>query len=1126
MPRRPPAAARELRLTATARARHGLQAALFSLRGDLMTSDLPTVRRVARELDVDAGDLYALGCIHEIQHALIAAHERSAPRPVLSRALASLAAGPPGRVATERVLERYLARFPSPAVAAGRRSPSDDLRGRTGGRSNRTLTLEELLLTALANANPAAAPLQPLFDDRPLARDPAYRRVVERLPGLLPATPGGPGTMPDPGASEPETQDENAAGLDLVTLLRRPAGAEPASLAGQLRWMRDRWPDLVAPYLDQVLLAIDLMAEAARARELAAAARGPFGGGSAEDVPDLAGLGTEPERFSADRDWMPRVVLLAKSAYVWLDQLSRAYGREIRTLDAVPDEELAELARRGFTGLWLIGLWERSRASAEIKRRLGQADAAASAYSLLDYRIADDLGGEAAYASLRDRAWGHGIRLASDMVPNHMGIDSTWVVEHPEWFLGLDTSPFPAYRFAGPDLSPDQRAEIRIEDGYWAQSDAAVVFQRRDPADGAVRYLYHGNDGTGMPWNDTAQLDYLQAQVREQVIRTILDVARRFPIIRFDAAMTLARRHVERLWYPEPGQGGAIPSRAEYALSRAAFLAAMPHEFWREVVDRVAAEVPDTLLLAEAFWLMEGYFVRSLGMHRVYNSAFMHMLRDERNAEYRALIAQTLVFDPRILERYVDFMSNPDERTAVDQFGSGDKYAGVATLLATLPGLPMFGHGQIEGFTEQYGMEFSRARRDETPDPDLRALHEWRIFPLLHRRALFAGAERFRLYDVRGDDGRTLEDVFAYSNRRGDERALVVYHNRFAEAHGWADQAVPFVEPERGDPGAPRTERLAAALGLAVEPGVFYAVRDAVSHRQRLLSGAEIGARGLRVDLGAYGCQVLLDWWELRDGDGLWARLHDRLRGGSVEDLEVARRDLQLEPVQAAYRRLVAPERAGALQAALAPGAGAAPLRAFIAGLAADLEGFPDFAADASAEAGRSGLEDLAVQLARAPVARGLRAELGPQPAAWGGLVLCIVDRALGAAARPAGDPARLDPIRVAALRALGAGEDEASDTVHALQVSETLPAGAPPGAWLADASARVMLGVHAWEGADWLVREPYEALVRWWSVRSWLAGRRPKPSATELRRRGAAAGWRVDRMLAASTIPPPRMLR
>ena len=68
----------------------------------------------------------------------------------------------------------------------------------------------------------------------------------------------------------------------------------------------------------------------------------------------------------------------------------------------------------------------------------------------------------------------------------------------------------------------------------------------------------------------------------------------------------------------------------------------MPEEFWREVVDRVAVEVPGTLLLAEAFWLMEGYFVRTLGMHRVYNSAFMNMMRDEENAKYRSVIKNTL----------------------------------------------------------------------------------------------------------------------------------------------------------------------------------------------------------------------------------------------------------------------------------------------------------------------------------------------------------------------------------------------------------------------------------------------------------------------------------------------------
>ena len=120
------------------------------------------------------------------------------------------------------------------------------------------------------------------------------------------------------------------------------------------------------------------------------------------------------------------------------------------------------------------------------------------------------------------------------------------------------------------------------------------------------------------------------------------------------------------------------------------------------------------LLLAEAFWLLEGYFVRTLGMHRVYNSAFMNMLKDEENAKYRSVMKNTLEFNPEILKRFVNFMSNPDEETAISQFGKEDKYFGICTMMVTLPGLPMFAHGQIEGFTEKYGMEYRYAKWDET----------------------------------------------------------------------------------------------------------------------------------------------------------------------------------------------------------------------------------------------------------------------------------------------------------------------------------------------------------------------------------------------------------------------------
>ena len=324
--------------------------------------------------------------------------------------------------------------------------------------------------------------------------------------------------------------------------------------------------------------------------------------------------------------------------------------------------------------------------------------------------------------------------------------------------------------FNGPNLSPVPDIGIHLEDHYYSRSDASVVFKRTDYRSGSEKYIYHGNDGTVMPWNDTAQLNYLLPDVREAVIQIILDVARRTPIIRFDAAMTLAKKHIQRLWFPEPGSGGAIPTRSEHGLSKADFDRLLPEEFWREVVDRVAREVPDTLLLAEAFWLMEGYFVRTLGMHRVYNSAFMHMLRNEDNANFKALIKNTLEFDPDILKRYVNFMNNPDEKTAVDQFGSGDKYFGVCTVLSTLPGLPMFGHGQLEGFTEKYGMEYRRAYLDEKVDQDLLNHHHKVIFPLLRKRACYSGAANFRLYDFYQPDGSVNDDVFAYTNNGANER--------------------------------------------------------------------------------------------------------------------------------------------------------------------------------------------------------------------------------------------------------------------------------------------------------------------------------------------------------------------
>ena len=883
---------REFLISRTSRTQYRFDDMLFAMNGDVTFANFHSVRLFVQRLNekrdliaypersIRASEVNAMGLIHEIMHFMVQRYIEQQGQDVREQFYQTLE-GALGKPALDKALVRFADLFPSQPVYHNEVTPEVYVSGTTGSTPQRNLVLEELFLLALTNENPAITLFEELFDDSELRDSTAYPQIITALDGFFDAQP----------TFGPLQQT-------LLDMLRSPARVAPGSLSSQLEYIRTQWSGVLGKYLYRLLSSIDFLAEENRAF---------FDGGPGPmQLPEFGALDHEPEAYSRDLEWMPRVVMLAKNAYVWLDQLTKIYKRPIATLDQIPDEELNRLRDRGFTGLWLIGLWQRSRASQHIKQMMGNPEAVASAYSLDGYAVADEIGGEAAFENLRARAWQRGIRIASDMVPNHVGIDSPWVIEHPEWFISLPQSPFPSYTFNGPDLSSDGRVGIRLEDHYYTRNDAAVVFQRTDRWTGDTRYIYHGNDGTMMAWNDTAQLNYLNPEVREAVIQTILSVARRSPIIRFDAAMTLTKRHYQRLWFPEPGSGGDIPSRAGLGLTKAQFDAAMPQEFWREVVDRVAAEAPDTLLLAEAFWLMEGYFVRTLGMHRVYNSAFMNMLRDEKNDGYRTLIKTTLEFDPEILKRYVNFMNNPDERTATDQFGKGDKYFGICTLMATMPGLPMFGHGQIEGFAEKYGMEYRRAYWDETPDGYLIERHERQVFPLLHKRYLFAGVEHFRLYDFRTPEGAVDENVFAYTNRVGDERALVIYHNRYAETRGWIHHSTAYAEKAGGSEKQIRTTSLAERLGVSHRDDAYVVFRDQASNLEYIRSSAQLSQKGLYAQLNAYQLHVFVDFREVQEShDRPYGRLCAYLDGSGVPNIEEALSELFLAPVHGPLRTVV-----------------------------------------------------------------------------------------------------------------------------------------------------------------------------------------------------------------------------
>lgn len=671
---------------------------------------------------------------------------------------------------------------------------------------------------------------------------------------------------------------------DLFDFLTRPARLYPDSLQMQINYILKHW---------KAFLPQDLMAMLVRSLDYVSEEEKQHGPGNGEvQVPYFSDL--DYESFTEDRNWMPNVVMIAKSTLVWLDQLSRKYQRDIHTLDMIPDEELDNLRDSGFTALWLIGLWERSPASKRIKNLCGNPDAESSAYSLKGYNIASRIGGWEALSNLKQRCADRGIRLGSDMVPNHTGLDSDWLYNHPEYFVQQDYPPFPSYSYNGEDLSLDPDIEIKIEDHYFNRTDAAVTFMKRNKLTGETKYIFHGNDGTTMPWNDTAQLDFLNPATREAVIQQIMEVARNFPIIRFDAAMTLAKRHIQRLWYPKPGTGGDIAGRSEHGMSDEEFNRRIPNEFWREVVDRIQAELPDTLLLAEAFWMMEGYFVRTLGMHRVYNSAFMHMMKNQDNKKYRDSIKQTLTFDPEILKRYVNFMNNPDEETAIAQFGDSDKYFGVCTVLATMPGLPMFGHGQIEGYREKYGMEYQRAYWDEKPNEWLIDKHRRKIFPLLKMRRLFSGCKYFQLFDAE-NNGTVAESIFAYTNGDETQMTMVLYNNQYEHAEGRIMQSAAKIIKDSPDKHC-ETVLLAQSLRLTMSPRRYMIYRNFTDGLLYICPSMKIFEEGYWVSLNGYETRVLTDIHEVEDIDGVYQRLCQHLNGRGVSDIDLEIKLMYLEP--------------------------------------------------------------------------------------------------------------------------------------------------------------------------------------------------------------------------------------
>jgi hypothetical protein len=475
---------------------------------------------------------------------------------------------------------------------------------------------------------------------------------------------------------------------------------------------------------------------------------------------------------------------------VWLDELGRKHGRRFALAD-VPAEEWDRLKRLGFDYVWLMGVWERSRAGREFFRGSPEwpamtalfdsflpgwqdVDVVGSPYSIASY-TPDPLVGEwgdidAARRELHRR----GMRLVLDFVPNHTAPDHSWIFAHPGYYFGVSQSEYER----GPALF------------------------NRVLREGEVSYIARGKDPYFPAWPDTAQLNHFNPETRLALIEEMRSISRHCDGLRCDMAMLVLNDIFSRNW-AWAGKGWfEMPVK----------------EFWKEVRDNF----PALILIAEAYWDTEQR-LQGLGFDYVYDKKFYDCLRSSQPGDILHSLGRDISFQRRL----VRFLENHDEARSSEVFAGGKLYVS-ATVIATVPGMKLYYHGQLEGKTKQAPLLFGRAAEEET-NPAIAGMYE-KIFRITSQKVFHSGA--FRVGHVAGAWDNTSANLIAYTWKDEKRTKLVVVNLADSVSQG----RIP--------------------LGDVVSRAGSYELHDEVNDTRYLRSGEEMSDPGLHVILEGFQTHI------------------------------------------------------------------------------------------------------------------------------------------------------------------------------------------------------------------------------------------------------------------------------
>ncbi len=333
----------DFHISRAAREKYKIDKSLFSITGKVILADYQQTRVLSERINsvrreegnvhqfVTAGQVNALGLLHEIFHLLIRKYEESDNPGVFNKAINHLK-----NELTESVLEEtlltFVEEFPPQSVYDKILSPEEYLRRSTSGKSNKEIILEEIILLHMENSNPAAANLRELYADDNLKLKTNYKELIEKSEIFF--------------DNEIPTR---LGGLPLFKLLRKPISTNPFDLEKQLDFIRTEWGAYLGDdILNRLLRGVDLIREDYKLFV-------QHGGGEKGTPPvpsydeDLERLRRireklaaekklsedekrfylEYEKFTEDTHWIPEVVMIAKNVYVWMHQLSEKYQRTV-----------------------------------------------------------------------------------------------------------------------------------------------------------------------------------------------------------------------------------------------------------------------------------------------------------------------------------------------------------------------------------------------------------------------------------------------------------------------------------------------------------------------------------------------------------------------------------------------------------------------------------------------------------------------------------------------------------------------------------------------------------------------------------------------------------------------------